>query len=64
MAADPFRAEYRQLSQAEAANIARIKMLASDLLGAIQDVPTGREKALAVTKLQEAVFWAVSGITG
>ena len=61
---DPFRATHRHLSQAEATDIARIKALASDLLGMIADVPGGREKALATTKLEESVMWAVKGITG
>ena len=41
-----------------------IKAGADALLDEIDAVPDPRCKALAKTKLEEAVFWAVKGITG
>lgn len=70
---DPFRTTYRELSAGEKDLVTAIKEVASDLyimfdaaaqppdLGA--SVSNLREMALAKTKLEEAVMWAVKGIT-
>lgn len=61
---DPFRTQYRELNAEEAHAIARIKALASDLHSAIDGIPDGRHKALALTNLEQAVMWAVKSVTG
>ena len=62
------RRQYRQLTEAELGLMNRIKDLAEDLheeLGTISRADGGtREVALAKTKLEEAVMWAVKAITG
>jgi hypothetical protein len=58
-----FRPQYRELSQAEQDQVARIKDKALAL--AVEFRPTDtREKSLAMTKLEESVMWAVKGVTG
>ncbi len=60
-----FRSRYRQLSDAEIATHDVIKKTAAELWNAIEaGVPEGRDKALAKTKLQESIMWAVRGLTG
>lgn len=72
-----FRKEYRELSDDEKALLDQVKDKAQELFDLIsegtrvreqlsRDMPTqnGREMALAKTKLEEAVMWAVKGITG
>lgn len=60
-----FRREYRPLEQSERNAMDAIKGWAEDLYNEISmSVPEGREKALAITKLEEAVMWATKGITG
>lgn len=58
-----FRPEYRELTQAEKDQMARIKQKAFDLAVELNPTDT-RQKSIALTKLQECVFWAVHGITG
>ena len=59
-----FRKAYRQLTPEEATHMEQIKFRAEALEGTIMDVPAGRERAIALTKLEEAVMWAVKGLTG
>jgi hypothetical protein len=59
---NPFRTTYRQLTDAEKARVEALKTQAEQLLALI-DKPS-REGALARTKLEECVMWAVKGITG
>lgn len=59
-----FRKEYRELSQEEKDTVAWVKVSAEALESFIEQVPSGREKSLALTKLEEAVMWAVKGVTG
>ena len=60
-----FRPEYRALSDDEKANVHNIKVFADGLADMIDGgAPDGREKALALTKLEEAVMWAVKAVTG
>lgn len=57
-----FRPKYRELKPTEQQRIDRIKAKAVEL--ATEFNPTdNREKALALTKLEECVMWAVKGIT-
>jgi hypothetical protein len=58
------RHEYRVLTEAEKINMVRIKDYGLAFLGVIDHaVPRGREHALAKTKVEEAVMWAVKGLT-
>lgn len=58
------RHQYRVLSDAEKEQMVRIKDWGAQGLNMLQDcVPQGRERSLAITKLEEAVMWAVKGLT-
>lgn len=67
-----FRREYRALTEAESAHIEAIKVKAEELLRLYADspvvlaapAPDPRMKALAVTRLEESVMWAVKAVTG
>lgn len=61
---DTFRTTYRELSDAEKATMNDIKVVADSLFSAMSSVPDSRYKSLAVTALEQAVMWAVKGITG
>jgi hypothetical protein len=62
---DVFRKQHRALTAPELAVIENVKTLAGYLHTQITDsVKAGREKSLALTKLEECVMWAVKGITG
>ena len=67
MATDPFRQEYKPLTEAQKALIWEIKMKASelhDLFGKHESSGVGgREIAVAKTNLEQSVMWAVKGIT-
>jgi len=58
-----FRTRYRPLTPEEVVLHDAIKMTAASLEGLIGDVPQGRMSALALTKLEECVFWAVKALT-
>lgn len=58
------RQAYRQLSDAEKANMATIKAMGLSLHDFIGSLGNSREISLAKTKVEEAVMWAVKGITG
>lgn len=59
---ETFRKTYRELTPTEKMAIDRIKDKAYQL--AIEFNPTDtREKSIALTKLEEAVMWAVKGIS-
>jgi hypothetical protein len=58
-----FRITYRDLSVMEAQLVADIKRMAEGLAKLIDLAPTGRERALAMTKLEESVMWATKSIT-
>ena len=61
---DPFRQQYRKLTEDEVQGIDSLKTHAANLGGIIHGfVPEGRERSLALTKLEEAVMWATKGIT-
>jgi len=67
---DTFRKEYRPLDDSEKALMEEIKVTAEKLEGLFNKVlgegspsPAGREVALSKTKLEEAVMWAVKGLT-
>jgi hypothetical protein len=62
VANSPMRHSYRVLSDAEKAKIAAIKDAGEALLAQIGQ-PHSRERSIAITKVEEAVMWAVKDIT-
>lgn len=64
MAPNTMRQEYRQLSEAEKANMQRVKELGQQLHDFIEGLGASRELSLAKTKVEETVMWAVKHITG
>lgn len=57
------RHNYRVLSDEEKAKMVAIKDKGHELLDLIGSCGGGREYALAKTKTEEAVMWAVKGLT-
>ncbi len=63
------RHQYRVLNDAEKAAMVQIKdegealLLAIDAANEVAGVKAGREMAIARTKVEEAVMWAVKGLT-
>ena len=51
-------------TSAEAVMHALLKDQATSLADTIERLPDTRERSLAITKLEEAVMWAVKGLTG
>ena len=60
---DVLRREYRTLTPEEQAKLRAIKDAGEALLALIGQIPQGREAAIARTKTEEAVMWAVKGLT-
>lgn len=58
-----FRTRYRQLMEWEVKRHDDIKNQASMLYDLIAQLPKSRQQALALTKLEEAIMWAVKGLT-
>lgn len=63
-AGNAMRQAYRQLTDAEKNNMASIKAMGNSLHSFIDSLGNSREISLAKTKVEEAVMWAVKGITG
>jgi hypothetical protein len=57
------RHQYRVLSDAEKANMAKIKDMGLELHEFISGIGNSREISIAKTKIEEAVMWAVKHIT-
>ena len=58
------RHQYRLLSDEEKAQMQAIKDKGLEFYRLLNDIGTSRELALAKTKIEEAVLWAVKDITG
>ena len=58
------RHEYRILTDAEKENMKKIKDMGADFIKFVDMFPNKREYSLAKTKIEEAVMWAVKGLTG
>lgn len=59
-----FRPAHRELTQEEQSLVFKIEQAAAVFSEFISDIPPGRERSLAQTKLEECVMWAVKGVTG
>ena len=58
------RHTYRVLDEKEKASMMTIKDKGQDFIDYVDKfVPKGREASIAKTKMEEAVMWAVKGIT-
>lgn len=53
----------RALSEAEIANLNTVKAAGREFFDVVASMPASREVSLAKTKIEEAVMWAVKGIT-
>lgn len=60
---DVLRREYRKLTPREQEQLRAIKDQGEVLLGLIAQTPPSREASIARTKVEEAVMWAVKGLT-
>ena len=58
------RHSYRKLSEEEVANIQIVKDDAAATILFLRGLGESRELSIAITKVEEAVMWAVKGITG
>lgn len=58
------RHEYRVLSDAEKAQMQKIKDLGLDYHEFVDSIGQSRELSIAKTKIEEAVMWAVKHVTG
>lgn len=57
------RHEYRVLNDAEKQTMVDVKDIGASFLDKLREIPQGRETSLARTKIEEAVMWAVKGLT-
>lgn len=57
------RQEYRTLTDAEKRSMKLVKDAGADFLDLVEGMGSSRETALAKTKIEEAVMWAVKHIT-
>lgn len=55
---------HRELTADQVERIAAIKDAGAALMEVLDIQPSGREVSLARTKVEEAVMWAVKGVTG
>jgi hypothetical protein len=61
--ADPARVTYRPLTEEDQATMVAIKRSGNVFIDALNALGSSRELALAKTKIEEAVMWAVKHIT-
>lgn len=58
------RHDYRTLTDAEKKQMKAVKDVGLDFIVLAGNLGASREVSLAITKIEEAVFWAVKHITG
>jgi hypothetical protein len=58
------RHQYRVLTDAEKSQMVAIKDLGLNFLSLVDQLGNKREYSVAKTKIEEAVMWAVKGLTG
>lgn len=58
------RHQYRKLSDSEKDQMLAIKDKGLEFLKLLNESTPSRERSIAITKIEEAVMWAVKGITG
>lgn len=58
------RHEYRTLTDAEKEQMKAVKDAGRDFIVTVGNMGSSREISLAITKIEEAVFWAVKHVTG
>jgi hypothetical protein len=64
IANNTMRHQYRVLTDAEKTGMTHIKDMGLGLIRAIEaNVPDSRECEIAIIKVEEAVMWAVKGLT-
>lgn len=63
MSEDVFRKKYVELTFEQSELIRLVKERSQDLQLIIDSIGRSRETALAITKLEECVMWAVKSIT-
>lgn len=59
-----FIKEYLKLNEVDNSHVQFVKEYAESLYTLLDNLDHNRETALAKTKLEECVMWAVKGITG
>lgn len=58
------KAEYTEVNQEQQARIDKVRYMFSSMYDLIEQYcKPGRETSLAITKLEEAQFWAIKGIS-
>lgn len=62
-ATNTFRTTHRELTPEEKADVEAIKVKAEEIEAIVQKRGS-RHSALAMTNLEQAVMWAVKGVTG
>ena len=57
------RHQYRELSEQEKVQVEQVKDIGAEMISLIETLGNGRSASIAVTKVEEAVMWAVKHIT-
>lgn len=60
---DPMRKQYKELTDGDKAAILNVKSKGEDFLNYLNGFEGSREFSIAKTKIEEAVMWAVKGLT-
>jgi len=63
MTTNRFRPQYRSLATDETARIEAVKDRAEELAQMMEEINPSRERALAITKIEEAVMWWTKAAT-
>lgn len=62
-AREVFRMDYKEIEQKTKYHIKQVKELACHLYAMMRTIPDGRERSLAITKLEESIMWATKALT-